>query len=68
MAAPGGWNEKEVDARVRILAGSLEGSEGTVVRRCGNDRLLIHLDSSQLGVCVEIDAKKVTFLDRPLNE
>ena len=51
------------NARVRIISGSLEGLEGTVVSPRRNNRLLIRLHTDPQGVCAEIDAQVVEFLD-----
>lgn len=37
--------------------------EGTVIRRHGDDRLLIDLAPSQRHACLEIDAQTVEFLE-----
>jgi hypothetical protein len=51
-------------AHVRIHSGNLHGMEGTVLSLRGSDRLLISpLDIR--GVCVEIDARMVEYVDGP---
>ncbi len=50
-------------ARIRIHSGALRGLDGTVLLQRGNDRLLIDLPSLCDGVCAEVDARVVEFLD-----
>jgi len=46
-----------VGKRVRVKAGSLEGLEGIVVRRKGNLRIVVSLDSIMQSIALELDAR-----------
>ena len=64
-ASPSEPHSLQSGAYVRIHSGELHGMVGTVICRRGGDRLLVSPLDIRGGVCVEIDARMVEFVDGP---
>ena len=56
-----------VGERVRIIAGSMAGVEGILVRKKNEFRFILTLDAIMRSVAVEVDAHDLEPVDQPGN-